>query len=152
LPKRKTKRAASRRKLAPDARRKRRPRGRPFKPGNHAGEKFRFPKGVSGNVDGRPKYAVSADAARALLAAPIPGDPGGRLFAEGICHALAWMALAGDRGAAETLFERAEGRPRQSIDIDDSRGDPLGELIACFKAEHEKDMWEQDKKSAEVVQ
>lgn len=98
-------------------RRKRRPRGKPFEPGNTAGLATRYPKGVSGNVQGRTKYAVASQAARALLASPIPDDPEGRLFAEGICHQLAWMALAGDLGAAQELFNRAEGHAPQAIEV-----------------------------------
>lgn len=30
---------------------------------------------------------------------------------------LAWMALAGDRAAAELLFDRAEGRAPQAIEV-----------------------------------
>jgi len=106
-----------RKKVAPGIRRKRRARGKPFEPGNTAGLATRFPKGVSGNVHGRPKYAVASQAARALLASPIPDDPEGRLFAEGICHQLGWMALGGDRAAAELLFDRAEGRAPQAIEV-----------------------------------
>jgi Family of unknown function (DUF5681) len=134
---RKTQRAGND-ELAPGIRRKRLPRGRPFALGNTVGAATQFPKGVSGNAEGRPKYAVVAEAARALLAAPIPDDPEGRLFAEGICHQLGWMALAGDIRAAETLSERAEGRARQGIDFNDGRSDPLAELIAEFRKEHER--------------
>jgi hypothetical protein len=122
------------RKLAPDARRaKARPRGKPFTPGNKAGVATRFPEGVSGNPEGRPKYSVASQAARALLASEIPNDQLGRTFAQGICDQLGWMALRGDRAAADTLFDRAEGRPRQSIDLDDGRVDPLGDLINEFR-------------------
>jgi hypothetical protein len=46
------------------------------------------------------------------------------------------MALAGDRAAAEVLFDRAEGRPRQGVDFNDGRGDPLAELLEEFRIEH----------------
>lgn len=124
-------------KIAPHTRRKARPRGKPFQKGNTAGHKAWFPPGMSGNPDGRPKYAVASQAARAVLAAPIPDDPEGRLFAEGIAQRLAWMALAGDRAAAELLFDRAEGRPHQSVHIDENRQDPLQDLLDEFKRAHE---------------
>ncbi len=68
-------------------------------------------KGQSGNPSGRAKYAVAAHACRAILALPIPNDPAGRLYAEGIAQKLAELALAGDKQAADVVFDRAEGRP-----------------------------------------
>jgi Family of unknown function (DUF5681) len=135
-------------KLAPVRRRK---RGKPFQPGNTIGARTRFPKGVSGNPEGRTKTAFVVQAARELLSAQIPDDPHSRSFAEGICHRLGWMALRGDRGAAETLFERAEGRPRQSIGLHDDSNNPLMELIACFKGEYERITDRDDEQSAETA-
>lgn len=88
----------------------------------------KFVEGVSGNSSDRKKCTV-AQAARAALARPIPNDPDGRSFAEGIMLQLAWKALAGDRAAAHELINRAEGTPRQTLDANDDRPDPLRELI-----------------------
>jgi hypothetical protein len=52
-----------------------------------------------------------------LLARPIPDDPEGRTYAEVIAEALAEKAVAGDIRAAQELADRAEGRPRQSIEF-----------------------------------
>jgi hypothetical protein len=119
--------------LAADLKRKRKPRGRPFTKGNTAGLAFRYPKGVSGNPGGCPRYSEVSKAARALLALPIPGDPEKRLFAEGIAETLAWQALAGDRGAASELVDRAEGKPRQAVELE--QRDPLAELLQEMRKE-----------------
>lgn len=112
---------------------KKKPRGKPFPKGHSIGAAFRYPKGVSGNPGGRPRFSEVSKAARAVLASPIPGDPENRLFAEGIAQTLAWQALAGDRGAASELVDRAEGRPRVSVEM--TQGDPIAELIATMQEE-----------------
>jgi hypothetical protein len=48
---------------------------------------------------------------------PVPGDPEGRTYAEGIAQVLAEKALSGDIRAAQELTERAEGKARQSVEI-----------------------------------
>jgi hypothetical protein len=53
-----------------------------------------------------------------LLARTIPSDPKGRTYAEAIAEALAEKAVAGDIRAAQELADRAEGRARQSIEIE----------------------------------
>lgn len=57
------------------------------------------------------------DACRELLAAPVPDDPQGRTYAEAIAKRLAEKALDGDIRAAQEIADRAEGRARQSIEI-----------------------------------
>jgi hypothetical protein len=52
-----------------------------------------------------------------LLGKPVPDDPQSRTYAEVIAEALAEKALAGDIRAAQELADRAEGRPRQSIEV-----------------------------------
>jgi hypothetical protein len=56
-------------------------------------------------------------ACRDLLAAPVPDDREGRTYAEAIAAKLAEKALAGDIRAAQEIADRAEGRARQSIEI-----------------------------------
>ena len=116
--------------FALEIRPKKRPRGKPFAKGNKHGP--RFPKGVSGNPGGRPKSATAAQACRAFLAAPATKAPFGKnkTNAEDIVEALGSKALLGDRGCAEAIFNRAEGTPRQSLDVADNRPDPLAALNA----------------------
>lgn len=73
--------------------------------------------GQSGNPGGRPKTAALSRASRELLAEPFPGDPQGRTFAQVIARTLGEKAVAGDIRAAQELADRAEGRPRQSVEI-----------------------------------
>jgi hypothetical protein len=77
-----------------------------------------WPKGVSGNPQGRPKSAPLAHACRELLAQPVPDDSEGRTYAEAIAQTLAEKALAGDIRAAQEIADRAEGKARQSIEIE----------------------------------
>ncbi len=74
--------------------------------------------GQSGNPGGRPKRSPLAEACRELLSLPVPGDPDGRSYAELIALSLAKKALKGDVRAAQELADRAEGRPRQAIEIE----------------------------------
>ena len=76
-----------------------------------------WPKGVSGNPSGRPHKTSLTDACREVLAAPIPGDSRGRIYAQGIAETLALKALAGDIRASQEIADRAEGKARQSIEI-----------------------------------
>lgn len=91
----------------------------------------RFRQGFSGRPGRKPKRETVSEAARAALSSSIPNDPEGRIFAKGICDKLASMAFAGDRCAAEILFDRAEGRPTTKEDINDG-DDPLRELIVAM--------------------
>lgn len=69
---------------------------------------------------GKPKRAAWANACRAILSAPVPGDRQGRTFAEAIAETLAWKAMRGDLRAAQELADRAEGRSRQGVAVDRS--------------------------------
>jgi hypothetical protein len=79
-----------------------------------------FPKGKSGNPGGRPKRTPLADACREVLALPVPGDSEGRTYAEKIAATLAEKAAKGDIRAAAELADRAEGKPRQSVEIENT--------------------------------
>jgi hypothetical protein len=81
------------------------------------GEATRFKPGQSGNPGGRPKTAPLSQACRELLARPVPDDVKGRTYAEAIAESLAEKALEGDIRAAQELGDRAEGRARQSIEV-----------------------------------
>jgi hypothetical protein len=59
-------------------------------------EARQWKKGQSGNPGGRPRTPVFAQACGEVLAAPVPGDRGGRTNAEGIAWKLADMARAGN--------------------------------------------------------
>jgi hypothetical protein len=85
------------------------------------GEATRWKPGQSGNPGGRPKSAPLSQACREVLALPVPGDPQGRTYAEMIAATLAGKAVEGDIKAAQELADRAEGRARQSIDIEHTR-------------------------------
>jgi hypothetical protein len=85
------------------------------------GEATRWKPGQSGNPGGRPKTAPLSHACRGLLASPLPDDRKGRTYAEAIAETLAQKALAGDIRAAQELADRAEGRSRQCIEIENVR-------------------------------
>jgi hypothetical protein len=53
-----------------------------------------------------------------LLALPVSGDAEGRTYAQMIAAKLAEKAIAGDIAAARELADRAEGKPRQSLEIE----------------------------------
>ena len=78
----------------------------------------RWQKGCSSpNPGGRPKTAPLSQACRELLARPLPHDSEDRTYAEAIAQTLAQKALEGDIRAAQEIADRAEGRTRQSIEI-----------------------------------
>jgi hypothetical protein len=90
------------------------------KTGVPGGEATRWKPGQSGNPGGRPKKTPLADACRAVLGQPVHGDAEGRTYAEAIAQALAQKALSGDIRAAQELADRAEGKPRQSLEIENT--------------------------------
>jgi hypothetical protein len=81
----------------------------------------RWQPGQSGNPGGRPKRTPLADACRDVLALPVPGDSEGRTYAQKIAATLAEKAVDGDIRAAQELADRAEGKARQSIEIEQTR-------------------------------
>jgi hypothetical protein len=91
-----------------------------------------FQPGQSGNPGGRPKNAPLSHACRELLARAVPGDPEGRTYSEAIAGTLAERALAGDIRAAQEIADRAEGKPRQSLEIENS---PLKQAFERMTAE-----------------
>ena len=55
-----------------------------------------------------------------MLGRPVPGDPQGRTYSQAIAETLAAKALEGDIRAAQELADRAEGKPRQSVEIENA--------------------------------
>jgi hypothetical protein len=91
-----------------------RPDGK-FAPGNKLGN--RFAPGETGNRNGRPKLTVLGDALRAQLAVEMP-DASERTYAEEIARVLCEEAARGNVAAAREIADRAEGKPKQAIDVD----------------------------------
>ncbi len=86
-----------------------------FAPGHKLGKQF--PKGVSGNPQGRPKLTKLTEALREQLAEEMPNAPE-RTVAEAIARALIREALTGNVQAAREIADRTEGKPKQAIDLD----------------------------------
>jgi hypothetical protein len=80
----------------------------------------RWRPGQSGNPSGRPRRAAFSEACRDVLAAPVTGDRDGRTYAQAIAWKLAEMARAGDVRAAVELADRAEGRVRQAVEMENA--------------------------------
>jgi hypothetical protein len=86
-----------------------------FAPGNSSGKKF--PPGISGNPSGRPKLTRLTECLREQLAEAMPNAPE-RTIAEAIARTLIREALTGNIAAVKEVFDRSEGKPKQSIDLD----------------------------------
>ena len=97
------------------------PRGRAFPLGHTFGIDTRFKKGERANPTGRPSFAEGSKAAKAWLAAVVPGDPRKRTGAELSIEVLGAMALSGDRSAIKEMMDRAEGTPAQSILVNEGQ-------------------------------
>lgn len=86
-----------------------------FPPGNKIGN--RFPKGMSGNPNGRPKLTRLTDALREQIAQTNPDAPE-ETIAEQIARALIKEAIAGNVQAIREIGDRCEGKPMQKVDVD----------------------------------
>ncbi len=86
-----------------------------FAHGNKIGKQF--PKGVSGNPNGRPKLTRLTEALREQLSEEMPGAPE-RTVAEAIARTLIREALSGNVQAVREIADRCEGRPKQAVDLD----------------------------------
>lgn len=110
---------------------KRRPENRArngrFKLGHSIGRATRFKPGTCPNPGGRPRTAELSKACREILAERCESDKKGRTWAERIAYELVKQAIKGSVSAAAELADRAEGRPRQAIELD--RPDPILDLI-----------------------
>lgn len=76
-----------------------------------------FQPGQSGNPEGRPKVVTLGDALRHALN-QAPRENPECSYAEIIALVLCEQAVRGNVSAAREIFDRAEGRPRQAIDVD----------------------------------
>lgn len=76
-------------------------------------EKHKFPKGQTGNPNGRPRKLPELDK---LLADVLGEEKDGVSAAEAILKALRLKASKGDVRAAEIILDRAYGRARQTIE------------------------------------
>jgi len=93
-----------------------------FAPGNKVGKQF--PKGVSGNPNGRPKLTRLTEALREQLAEINP-DADEQTIAEEIAKTLIKLALSGDIAAIRECFDRAEGKAPINLDVGGKDGEPL---------------------------
>ena len=89
-------------------------------PSPDVGKTTQFKRENRANPGGRPKSAPLSQACRELLAAPVPDDPEGRTYAQVIAETLAQKALPGDIRAAQEIADRAEGKARQSFEIENA--------------------------------
>jgi hypothetical protein len=80
------------------------------------GKGTRFKPGQSGNPSGRARDVVSK-VMRDMLPEPCPLDKNGLAWAEAIALAVFKKAVRGDVRAAAEIFDRTEGRPKQSVQV-----------------------------------
>jgi Family of unknown function (DUF5681) len=73
-----------------------------------------FPKGVSGNPNGRPRKLPQLDQ---LLAEVLGEEKDGITAAQAILMKLRQKATSGDVRAAEIMLDRAYGKAKQPLDI-----------------------------------
>ena len=85
-------------------------------------EHTKFTKGQSGNPNGRPKKIPELDK---LLAEVLGEEKNGLTAAQAILKALLAKAAKGDVRAAEVLFDRAYGKPKQQTDMNVSGSIPF---------------------------
>lgn len=95
-------------------------------------EKHKFPKGQTGNPNGRPRKLPELDK---LLADVLGEEKDGMTAAEAILKALRLKAAKGDVRAIEVMLDRAYGKPKQTISADVTQSitilniDPLDDSI-----------------------
>ena len=72
-----------------------------------------FPKGKSGNPNGRPKKLPKLDE---LMAEILGEEKDGKTAAQAILAALRAKAAKGDTKAAQILLDRAYGKPKETLE------------------------------------
>jgi len=108
------------------------PKGRPFEKGNpHA-----FKRGQSGNPTGRPKSQTLSEDLRARLKEQYPGKDD-TTYGQMLAHKLVDLAIEGDIYAIKEIFDRTEGKPRQTVDvnIEERKRAMVEDAIACLMAQ-----------------
>ena len=83
------------------------------------GKPYRWKKGQSGNLSGRPKCKTLSEAYKNKLEELVPNDPDGRTWAELIAEGQVRDAVRGNVNAAREIADRTEGRARQAIEFED---------------------------------
>lgn len=128
-------RTRSQRKLAPVPRllrRKYKPRGKGFQPGNQHGAAHRFRPGQSGNPDGCPRYKELSNALRKFLEMDVAElkmfQP--RTVAEAAAKqaVLDGLLKKKDKGWFELVGDRTEGKPATTMVL--QKEDPLSDILA----------------------
>jgi hypothetical protein len=114
------------------AKQRKRPRGKPFEPGNA----YRWRPGVSPNPGGRPKSKHLSKAGAEYLALPSAECPD-ITNAEHIIAVVGALGKAGDLEAVKWLADRTEGKLPQSIDlaVDDRKRELIENAIAKLAEE-----------------
>ena len=114
------------RKLAPvpKVRLKKRPRGKPFEPGNTHGLATRFVKGVCPNPLGRAHSKEIGKALRDRAAQVDPLDAAERTYAMELADEWIASGLSGNIAAIASIADRLEGRPSITV-VSDGRPDNL---------------------------
>jgi hypothetical protein len=85
-----------------------------FAPGNKIGN--RFQPGVSGNPAGRPKARTLSEDLRVRLREQYPGRTDAT-YQRMIAEKLVDEGVAGNMAAIREIFDRTEGKPRQTMDL-----------------------------------
>lgn len=76
-----------------------------------------FKKGESGNPSGRPKTKDLSDALRRKLAEKMP-DAADKTIADAVADSLVKKAIDGDVQAIREVWNRVEGMPLRTVDVD----------------------------------
>lgn len=76
---------------------------------------YQFPKGVSGNPNGRPRKIPGIDE---IMSKVLSEETDGITAAEQVFRAVLKQAIAGNLHAAEMLWNRAYGKPKEAIQQD----------------------------------
>jgi len=74
-----------------------------------------FPKGVSGNPGGRPRYGKISEATRYILDNDLKNTYEPQTYAEKIALEQIKKAVKGEKGSAEFVSNRAEGMPTATV-------------------------------------
>ena len=82
-------------------------------------ERGRFPKGVSGNPEGRPpgRGRSLSQLKRAYVNEADPDDPEGRTRGGVLLEQLYFKGRGGDVSAIRELLDRVDGKPRQPVTL-----------------------------------